>query len=77
MEENNDNTPDTHHNNNKRATTQKKKKTLKTEEIKARNTYRCSTQENKNPKEVEKYTQAQEGVRVSTFSHTQQKHSPI
>ena len=43
----------------------------------ARNTYRCSMQEDKNPKEVEKYMQAQGGVQVSTFSCTQQKHSPV
>ena len=33
----------------------------------SRNTYRCSTQEDKNPKEVEKYMQAQGVVRFLDF----------
>ena len=73
MEENNNNTPDMHHN-HKRATAQKKK-TPRQRKYRLAGTHIDALC--KNPKEVEKYTQAQGGVRVSTFSHTQQKHSPV
>ena len=75
MEENNNNTPDTHHN-HKRATTQKKK-TPRQRKYRLAGTHIDTMQEDKNPKEVEKYMQAQGGVQASTFSHTQQKHSPV